>query len=97
MKKDKKAKASVTPAEYSLEQLAAKAIDQVEEYERKVRSMSMMDAFRESAKPVNQDMEKLCRKVNKAKLRALENSTKVAEEFSNMMTAKMIAAISKTP
>ena len=62
--KDKKAKASATTAEYSLEQLAAKTIDQVEEYERKVRSMSMMDAFRESAKPVNQDMEKLCRKVN---------------------------------
>ena len=93
MKKDKKAEAS--PAEYSLEQLAAKAIDEVEKYEAKLRSLSMMDAFREEAKPVNQGMEKLCRKVNKAKLKALENSTRVAEEFSKMMTAKMIAAISK--
>lgn len=95
MENDQKTEVPATPTEYSLEQLAAKAIDQVEEYERKVRSMSMMDAFRESAKPVNKDMEKLCRKVNKAKLRALENSTKVAEEFSKMMTAKMIATISK--
>ena len=95
MKKDKKAKA--TPAEYSQEQLAAKAIDEVEAYERKVRSLSMMDAFRESVKPVNQGMEQLCRSVAKAKLKALKNSTRVSEELSNMMTAQMIAAISKTP
>lgn len=95
MKKDKKA--SSAPAEYSQEQLATLTIIEVQEYQRKLRVMSIMDAYRESIKPVNQGMEKLCRMVDKAKLKAVKNSTRVSEELSNMMTAQMVAAISKQP